>query len=359
MRLRALVLLAHVERTRTLSYQYGWPRALARFAGFDCTFVDVARPLAAARVAAAARRRHDVVVALHSVFANEQFLRGAALRVAAALRAPKALFLGNEYKQMPEKVAFARTLGADLLVSQLYDEAALDLYRAALGCRVVSIPNTGLDEELFRPRTPLEQRPVDIGYRSYDAPAYLGHRERALLAGRFAEAAARRGLRTDISLDPAARLAEEDWAAFLDRCRGQLGSEAGGDYFELTDATRNAVSAYEAGHPGASFDDLHARFFRDYPSPVSGRALSGRIVEAAGTKTVQILVEGRYGGYFEPWEHYIPVRADVADVEQALDALADDALCRRIADAAYEVATTELTYERLVGRLHGALTALV
>src|SRR5262249_18069465 len=154
------------------------------------------------------------------------------------------------------------------------------------------------------------ERPIDLGYRAYRSPIYLGHDERREIAERFAEAAATRGLRADISLDSADRFDEPGWAAFLDRCRGQLGSEAGGDFFELTDETRKRVWAWVETHRGASDKEVLARFFPERPQGVSGRALSGRVVEAAGTRTVQLLLEGDYGGYFRPGEHYIEVAKD-------------------------------------------------
>lgn len=360
--MKTLVLVALPATSRTLSYQQSWPRALAADGRFDCAFVDLARPLPAARLLVATRgggRGFDVVVLLHSVFSNEQRLRAASLDLVRRLRAPKVWFIGNEYKLMPEKLAFARTLAVDCLVSQLSSERALDLYRDALDCRVVGIPNTGLDTSLFLPRTARAERPIDLGYRAYESPWYLGHVERRVLADAFSAAAAERGLRTDISLEPVDRLDEAGWAAYLDRCRGQLGTEAGGDYFELGDETRRAVAAYLDERPGATFDEVWTRFFAGRDDAVSGRALSGRIVEAAGTKTVQLLTEGEYGGLFHPDVHYIPVRRDASNAGEALDKLADDALCARVTDAAYEVAMSELTYPRLVDRLHAVLEPLV
>ena len=68
--------------------------------------------------------------------------------------------------------------------------------------------------------------------------------------------------------------------------------------------------AYEAEHPDATFEDIHRRFFADYGPSVPIRIISGRQIEAAGTRTVQILFEGRYDGYFLPDVHYIPLKKD-------------------------------------------------
>jgi Glycosyl transferases group 1 len=353
-RLRVLLLYAETPENLTLSYQRGWPRHMLAHPRLDCEPVDLARRGARARMWTRASR-HDAVVLLHSVFSNEPVLRGAALRRVAAMRRPKALFLGNEYKLIPAKMAFADRLGVSLVVSQLSSGIAHELYAQRLGCAVVGIPNTGLDQDVFAPRTARARRTIDLGYRSYDAPYTLGNRERQILAFDVPQALAGRGLALDISLDPQDRLDEAGWAAFLNSCKGQLGSEAGGDYFELTDETRLRVNAYLDAHPEAPFGEVFEQFFRDYPNPVPGRALSGRVVEAAGTKTVQLLIEGEYGGYFEPGVHYIPLRRDLANLDEAVETFLDEPQANEIADAAYEVAQSELTYARLVDRFVDAL----
>jgi hypothetical protein len=350
--MRILLLYADSGQTRLLSYQAGWPKHFRRHPRFECLPVNVL-----SRFARVPRGRLDAVVILHSVFSNGCYLTGRLFERVAALPQPKAYFVGNEYKLMPEKIDFCERLGVSLVVSQLSDPAAHDLYRERLGVEVAAIPSGGLDTELFRPRTPWEERELDLGYRAFRAAWYHGHLEREEIAERFREAAARHGLRADISLEPEDRFDERGWADFLDRCRGQLGSEAGADFFELTDETRRTVGPWVREHPGVTPDEVFARFFpRGGPS---GRALSGRVVEAAGTKTVQLLLEGEYGGYFRPGEHYIAVRKDYSNVDEAFEQLRDRELTRRLTEAAHEVAVSELTYERLIDRFHDALAPLV
>lgn len=356
---RVLVLYAATSDNRTLSYQQGWPRHFLSHAAFSATLVNVVDRGNRVLLAELVRRRPQAVVLLHSIFSNVPFVTKPTQAFLRRLRLPKAYFIGNEYKLMPEKMAFCEAVGIDLLVSQITSEETLQLYRERLGCAVVGIPNTGLDPDLFAPRTPRAERPVDLGYRAYDSPLYLGHMERRELVERFRAVAPRHGLTLDVSLDPRDRLDERGWSDFLNRCKGQLGSEAGGDYFELTDATRRAVNAYVAAHPEATLHEIRAGFFDDYPHPVTGRALSGRIVEAAGTQTVQILLEGEYGGYFRPGEHYIPLRRDFSNIDEAIEMFLDEELCRRVTENAHRVAVEELTYPRLLDRFRDALAQVL
>jgi len=229
------------------------------------------------------------------------------------------------------------------------------MYRGGLRCRVIGIPNTGLDPALFCPVTPSSDRPVDLGYRADEPAPYIGHTERRDIADYFRDRAEALQLRVDISLDPRCRLAGAEWARFLDRCKGQLGTEAGGDFFELTDATRNAVNAFTASHPDACFSDIWDRFFRNYENPVPIRIISGRNVEAAATKTVQLLFEGEYDGYLRPDEHYIPLKKDFTNVDDALRKFRDAAYCERVTGNAYNLAMSEFTYDRLIDRFIGAI----
>jgi hypothetical protein len=304
-------------------------------------------------------RRWDAVVALHSVFSNVRYLPGNLARAVRRLPVPKVYFIGNEYKSMPQKLAFCAELDVSLLVSQFTTEPPLELYRSALDCKVVGIPNTGFDPAVFAPRVPVEERPVDLGYRAFANRFELGHQERRELAERLSEAAARAGLATDFSLDPADRFDEAGWAGFLNRCKGQVGSEAGGDYFELTDETQQRVQAYLAERPDAGFDDVFDRFFRHYPNPVPGRALSGRVVEAAATKTVQLLLEGEYGGYFEAGRHYIPVRKDFSNADDALATFRDPERAGAIREEAFALVCEHLTYPKLLDRFHAELAPLL
>jgi hypothetical protein len=330
-------------------------------ARFRCTPLDLGDrswPARVSRTWLARTFRGDVVLLLHSVFSNACFVPDWLADALRRLPQPKVYFIGNEYKLMPEKMAFAERAGVTLLVSQTQATDIHAAYRRRLGCAAVGIPNTGLDESIFRPAGNPDDRPIDLGYRADDAPSYLGHRERRDMAEYFQSHARRHGLLVDISLSRADRFTEPEWAAFLNRCRGQLGTEAGGDYFDLDDGPRRAVNTFVAAQPNATYEEIHERFFRDRP-PTPLRILSGRQVEAAGTKTAQILFDGQYDGFFVPDRHYIPLRKDFSNVEEAVSKFRDRGVRSRIAEEAYALARSEFTYARLIDRVHQAVAPLL
>jgi hypothetical protein len=118
---RALLIHARLPENETLSYQQAWPRHFAAHPRFDCDLVDVLerRDTRRLRLQALVRRaRYDAVVLLHSVFSNGRYLQGPLLELVAGMPVPKAYFVGNEYKGLPEKIWFCEEVGVSLLVSQ-------------------------------------------------------------------------------------------------------------------------------------------------------------------------------------------------------------------------------------------------
>ena len=359
--IRVLLLYASGADNRTWSYQTSWPRQFAHCHKFACTLLNVMDRGAANRLRGqwlARTWRGDAVVLLHSVFSNACYLEGRLLDVVAAMPLPKAYFIGNEYKDMPAKMAFAERLPLALLVSQSGSPAIHRLYRERLNCAVIGIPNTGLDPAVFFPRRAPAERAIDLGYRSQDSPIYLGHQERRDIAEYFQAHAGRLGVTVDISLDESRRFDEPGWAAFLNCCKGQLGTEAGGDYFDLEDTTRLAVCRFTEQVPQWTLEEIRRRFFAD-THMLKLRIVSGRNIEAAGTRTVQVLFEGDYSGYFQPDVHYIPLKNDFSNVDEAIGKFRDAAFRDTIAGNAYQVARDELTYDRLLDRVHDALRPLL
>jgi hypothetical protein len=293
------------------------------------------------------------------VVSNGCLLAGRLFDAICRLPQPKAYFIGNEYKLMPEKMRFCEELGVLLLVTQTTNPAVHSRYRQRLGGSVIGLPNTGFDPSSFRAVTPRDERQIDLGYRGHESPWYLGHRERRDIAEYFSANASRLDLKVDISLDRDRRFGAQEWAGFLNRCKGQLGTEAGGDYFDLTDGTRIAVNTYLEQFPEASFDDVHSRFFCGRPTDVPLRLLSSRNVEAASTRTVQLLFEGRYDGYLQPDVHYIPLKKDLSNVDEALRKFRDREFTETIVDNAHRLVMEEFTYDRLIGRFTDALAPLI
>lgn len=339
------------EGNKTLSYQHGWPEAMLKSNLLKCVHFNLANQTLAAQMTTAKRLhsgRFDAVVLLHSVFSNQQHLRRFLLWTVALHEAPKVFFIGNEYKLMPEKIHFCKKLKIDLLITQSNDKRVSSLYQNALGCKVACLPNTGIDPKIFRPTTPLQNRPNVIGYRSNPSIWYMGNDEKSAMSDWFQANESRIDVKVDASLSLSERFDAQGYAQFLNRCRGQLGTESGGDYFELTDRTRNQVNAHIRKYPEATWPEIKSLFFDHYGPSIPMRIISGRQVEAAACKTVQILFEGRYNNYLKPDVHYIPLKKDFSNIDDVMQKFKDDDYCRRTTENAYELVMSKLTYERLI-----------
>ena len=359
---KALLLYAQSPQIQKFTYMIGWPKNFRRHPRFDCIPLNVLDRGRLARLRARyvlRRGRFDAVIVLHSVFSNSCYLNGWLFDAICAAPQPKAYFIGNEFKLMPEKMAFCDALNVSLLVTMIPSLKAQALYRERLGCEVVSIPSAGLDRKVFFPNRDRSDREIDIGFRSVVGPRHLGHDERQRIANYFLRHAPSCGLKLDISLKAEDRFDTAGWAAFLNRCKGQLGTEAGGDYFELTDATRNEVNKYLKTHPDAGADELFPRFFENHLDPVPNRMITGRQVEGAGTKTVQILFDGYYSGYLRPDVHYIPLRKDLSNFDEAIAKFRDEGYCREITENAYGVAVNELSHGHLIDRFFDAFARVI
>ncbi|MDG1144163.1 MAG: hypothetical protein P8N92_05800 [Burkholderiales bacterium] len=346
------------QEKSTLTYQSGWPKSMMESSYFECQPINLAKLSVrdgVALIRQVCSSKFEAIVLLHSVFSNQKNLRGPLFWALAASAKPKVYFVGNEYKHMPEKMRFCRTLGVSLLITQSNDERVLKIYREALGCEVEYIPNTGVDQRVFKSTVAFDDRPVDIGYRSFASTWYLGNNEKSEIAEYFLINAERFGVDVDISLDPSQRFDAEGYAAFLNSCRFQLGTESGGDRFELSDHTRKAVNSFMKANPNVDWPEVKRRFFHEDTETIPMRIISGRQLEAAACRTAQILFEGRYGGHFEPDIHYIPLQKNFANVDEVIMKMRDRTYCDLLIQAAYDTAIAEFTYSALIAKFYRAL----
>ncbi len=182
------------------------------------------------------------------------------------------------------------------------------------------------------------QRPVAIAYRGGRNPFWLGSHGmlKSGIADQVRAAAVKRGLNVDISQpDSASYLKGEAWFDFLRNARCVFGVEGGASINDHDGSLRAAVEAYVAAHPGASFEAVRDACFPGRDGEVDLACISPRHFEAVATRTAQLLVEGGYNGVLVPWQHYIPLKPDGSNLEDALDAIMDDAAVDAMAERAY------------------------
>ncbi len=292
---------------------------------------------------------YDLIAVLHSATGDQMKLLLSGVHRLDARRAPLVVFVGNEYCLMPDKIAFLRQSAAEFVATQLPRVAAERLYAECRGTRLLLAPHA-LNPAFYSPPEK-ERREVDVGFRGARYSPALGDVERTALIEYFERESASLGIRFDLDYRKVVR---REWSALLQSWKGIVGAESGTYYLEHFDRTERAVRAYLRRHPRAGFEELRERFFADRPR-FSGKAISSRHFEPMGTRTCQILLEGDYNGILRPEEHYVAVRKDLSDVEDAVRRFRDDDYRLQIASRAYELAMAEHTYAHRVDAILDAV----
>ncbi len=184
---------------------------------------------------------------------------------------------------------------------------------------------------------PHAERPLDIVYRARNLPFHIGHHGqlKAGIADVVDPAARARGLRTDISTDFAATKYGDAWFDFLASGRCVIGTESGSSALDPRGEIRRFEAAWRAEHPDATFEEFAALQEPGWDDH-DFTAISPRLFEAAQTMTCQLLVEGAYDGILAPEQHYVPLRADLSNVDEVLERIADPAETEAVAERAWE-----------------------
>ena len=288
-------------------------------------------------------REYPLVIILHSAAGDSMDLLRRTADWFVGRRGTLAIFIGNEYDLMVEKIGFCRDASVDFICSQLPIDSARWLYADAATSRVLPMPH-GLNPEVYRP-APDVARTIDIGFIGDVYGHFIGDVERTRLIRHFQEHGAEMGLRCEIR---SGRLPRHQWVEFLQRCRGIIGAESGTYYLDRTGTLIPEVLAWCRLHPEAPFEEVRARFFAGRAIEHSGKAISSRHFEPIGTRTCQLLLDGDYNGILEADEHYIAIRKDLSNLAEALERFGDEGYRAAMADRAYEHVLANHTYRHRI-----------
>lgn len=338
-------MFAHLrDAFAALSYARDWRDAIVSSPALDVSVVNINNFVEHGR-ALARIRSWDLVIVSHAAAGDDMTVLRKIERLLSFRRAKLVMFVGNEYDLLDDKIGFMRATGAEYVCSQLPLEAAKYLYGEVPG-RILEMPHA-LNPAVYFP-DPSVERAIDVGFIGDIYWPFVGDRERTRLIEYFESNGTRHGLRCDIRRQ---RVERNEWAAFLRTCRSIIGAESGTYYLTERGRVLEAARSYNLEvNRQATFEEVFERFFRGQPQ-ISGKSVSSRHFEPIGTKTCQILLEGRYNGVLEPEIHYISVKRDLSDIDEAVRRFQDRPYRERIADQAYEHAMAHHTYQKRVEKL--------
>jgi hypothetical protein len=259
----------------------------------------------------------------------------------SSLDCPKVALPQDEYDHAAVLDEWLVELGATSIYSCFGAEQRASLYPLLEG-RVAFhetltgfIDETGADALAGR-MVPHGQRPHDIVYRATELPYWFG--SHGQLKHRIADVVQKRarevGLRTEISTRPEDTVLGLGWLDFLMSGRAVIGAESGSSVLDARGEVQRRISRLLAERPDLTFEEVDAQMPSNWDS-YAFFAISPRHLEAVITKTAQVLVEGHYSGVLEPDRHYIPLRRDFSNLDEALERLRDVDAVEAMTERAY------------------------
>jgi spore maturation protein CgeB len=348
-----LAITSHHPSFGDYSYYQDWETGLLTHPQLQTTILDI-QSLATLGKGAGLVGRYDLILFLHSTFMSLVNTKRLPLLKAVLLkvRGPRVFFLGNEFRALNAMTAMAASLGARSIVSQLNRDDAELLYQPLWSGRILCLPY-GFTTALFTPTSPPPERPIDIAFRGDYYPAYVGHDDRDLLLDQLNGLLRERYPQVKADIQVGERLDTRAWAAFLNQCRALVGHEAGATRIDHDENIRHFLNAQKGRLTPDAFRQLvlTMREVGVFAGKPSGRIAAPRNFEAMATKTLQILLPGRYNDALQAGVHYVELQRDFGNLDQVIETLFDPSAYATIVERAYADALAHHTYEQRINTL--------
>lgn len=195
----------------------------------------------------------------------------------------------------------------------------------------------------------LTEQKIDIGYRAYKSPPWLGRHGflKTKIADVFIAEAPKHNFVINISTEDKDTILGEDWLKFMASCKYFIGVEGGSTIIDPDGEIFKNGTAYTQSNPNATFEELEKLFFEGMDGNLGLIAISPRHLEACVTKTCQVLIEGNYNNVLKPNVHYIELKKDFSNLEHVFQQMKDENLRKTYVEAAYKevVASQKYTYK--------------
>ncbi len=285
--------------------------------------------------------RFDAIIVHYTLVAcHDTYLSPTSRERINAFKGLKAIFIQDEYRFVDASVDAMRQLGIHVLFTCVPEDEIEKVYSTSRlpGVAKVNVLTGYVPEGLTGRKVPDPiTRPIDVGYRGRDVPAWLGElgQEKVRIGKRFAVDAERYGLACDISYREEDRFYGNAWIDYLCRCKAVLGVESGASVFDFSGEIQKRVELHVAREPHTSFETLKELYFKDEEGRISLAQISPRCFESAAVRTLMILYEGGYSGLLVPWRHYVPLKKDHSNMDEVVAVLRDPARLTAITDAAF------------------------
>ncbi|OJJ18253.1 hypothetical protein BKI52_25870 [marine bacterium AO1-C] len=399
-KIKTLVLYSYINET--LAYLFDWQDAFEQHPALDSTLLDINQIAESQKTIKANIQDYELIVLLHS---TNGFSLGTLKKYKKLLnqRTGKlVIFIGEElnYAQkgirMQDKINFMKEINPDFIATMLLVDTARKIYEDVTSATVLGIPHA-LNPKRFYPTTPNNERSIDIGTTSHRYWPFLGDQERNNIM-EFFSSLNRDDLKIQIKASQGVqgRYSVDSWPKFLNSCKGTVATEAGGYYLEKDDRTvtnitkhfqkqqgivkRNIMPliekyknkipvpisvkiqklvkkmtgkrvSYNDTYYDLDFNEIYELFFKNYQNPLNGKTISSRHFDAIGTKTCQIMFDGRFNDILVSGKHYIALKRDFSNIKQVLEQFKDDEYRNNLVDETYEFVRDNHTHVHRIEEL--------
>lgn len=324
----------------SLSYTNDWKEAFISLNGFSVESLNLLDQKEAQYFLKKKINNFDLIILLHSVLGdNIDLVR--TLTSQLQNRKGKVLsFVGNEYINMKEKKLFLSDIESDYVASQLPKKAFKFIY-GDLETKLIAAPHA-LNHKIYVPSN--IEKIYDVSFIGARYPIFIGDENRNNFIDYFDTKMNR--LNNVISIGKNKNIPRDLWKKLLQKSKGTIGAEAGTYFLDRDGELLEKAQKLCHEDPKLNMSEIFSKLFDNTDTQfVNGKAISSRHFEPIGTKTCQILLEGNYNGILKANEHYISVKKDYSNFDEALDIYSDPIKRNQITESAFEYVISNHTYE--------------
>ena len=301
------------------------------------------------------------------------------------------IFIGNEFNNIFSPIGDRRKIlkriNVSYVCSQLMKDAAQFLWSDVCKKKVILTP-PALNINNFFEQKNYKDREFDIGFKGIKYYSYIGDTERNTMIKKFSKI---NGLNLNISFS---RFDAKNWSIFLNSCKSVISSEAGSYFVDIDDKNirvilskikaktskiiiprsnldklfynlpifvKNFIKFFLKKSPishsnlvfeDAEFDKFYKSYFESLKKPkIYFKCISSRNFDAIGTKTAQILLEGKYNNLLKPNIHYFSLKKDYSNFDEIVELVKNEKEVKKIAENAYDHVISNHLYENRIDNI--------
>jgi glycosyltransferase involved in cell wall biosynthesis len=275
------------------------------------------------------------------------------------------LYKQDEHVQSHVTAQIIGRYGIDIVLTCVSAQDRMKAYPAELvGNAFFEQVYTGyVSQQLLEnaPQKPWREREIVFFYRGSKQPPEIGRLGflKYALARRLINACKLRDLNFDASSEWTDRILGFDWLLALSNSRATVSLESGSNCFDFNGELKVAVDEFLKERPNIDpwsdngFETLSDAVLGKYEDNIHYGQIAPRHIEAVITFTPQLLLPGDYSGIFQASRHYIELKPDFSNFDDAVELLNDNDYRSQMLQCAYEeiAMNPRLQFNKFVGRV--------